>query len=353
MASIWSLQLKLLGTKPNGFRLKMFLNKLASSLRFALPLLWILLYLQSSLFFKIFYIYYKKLKNPLNSGPKMPELPEVETLAQDLRDANLIGKRIDSVAVYWPASCMMPVERFITRLSGQTITGIGRRGKFLILSLSRGDHLLIHLRMTGRLLLRLPEEKRSIHEHIVMTLDNNQELRFHDTRKFGRWYLVSNQSEMLQKLGPEPLADTFTVDQFKQKLKKTARQLKPLLLDQNFLAGLGNIYVDEALWEGKLHPQCPANQVSEKQAAQLFQAIRKVLKRGLESRGTTLGKGKSNFYRLDGGQGKHQEKMNVFRRTNQPCLRCGDTIIRIKVSQRSTHICPSCQQLQENSVVNH
>lgn len=273
----------------------------------------------------------------------MPELPEVETIAQDLRNQQLVGCQVSHIKIFWPGVIDLASKDFIKTILGQKITEISRRGKFLILKFSNDYYVFIHFRMTGRFILSSPAEKYAIHEHIVLTLDDTRELRFHDTRKFGRWYLVSDPDKILKKLGPEPLEKTFLIKKFSDSLKKSSRMLKPLLLDQKFIAGLGNIYVDEALWEAKLHPETRANAISEKQIDALYQAIPRVLKRGLETQGTSLGKGKSNFYRLDGAQGKHQNVMMVFRRTGKPCPRCGNLVIRIKVAQRSTHLCPHCQ----------
>lgn len=276
----------------------------------------------------------------------MPELPEVETIAEDLRNQHLVGCQVSHIKIFWPGVIGLATKKFIKTILGQKITEISRRGKFLILKFSNDYYVFIHFRMTGRFILSSPPEKYGVHEHIVLTLNENRELRFHDTRKFGRWYLTSEPDEILKKLGPEPLEKTFTLKKFSDALKRSSRMLKPLLLDQKFIAGLGNIYVDEALWEAKLHPEKPANAISEKQIEDLYQAIPKVLQKGLETQGTTLGTGKTNFYRLDGAQGKHQNVMMVFRRTGKPCPRCGHLIVRIKVAQRSTHLCPNCQMKQ-------
>jgi formamidopyrimidine-DNA glycosylase len=224
--------------------------------------------------------------------------------------------------------------------------GLDRRGKYLIFLLSDGNFLCIHLRMTGKLLLVDQETPESPYIRVRLDLDNGKALYYHDTRKFGRWHLVQNIESVVGKIGPEPLAETFSFESFWQILHLRTRALKPLLLDQNFLAGLGNIYVDEALWEARLHPLHLANFVTRKQAQALHQAIIFVLKRGIASQGTTLGTGKTNYYRLDGTRGKHQTLLSVFRRTGQPCPRCGHAIERIVVAQRSTHICPNCQRLE-------
>lgn len=200
--------------------------------------------------------------------------------------------------------------------------------------------------MSGRLHLVAAEQKRQKHEHVLLNLAGGQQLRFHDTRKFGRLYLIADTDPILGRLGPEPLLKGFTCQQLAQRLKARKRLLKPLLLDQTFIAGLGNIYVDEALWESKIHPCRPAASLSETEIRALHRAIRRVLKRGLRNLGTSLGTGKTNFYSVAKHQGRNRDQLKVFRRTGQPCPRCGKAVERIIVSQRSTHICPMCQVLK-------
>lgn len=272
----------------------------------------------------------------------MPELPEVETIAKDLAKAGIILSKITHATVYNPSTIGKPsIPLFKKRLAENKIKAIHRRGKWLVLTLSDG-FLIIHLRMTGRFHIYSKDEPLSKHEHVVLDFANGKQLRFHDTRKFGRWYLVDDPDEILGSLGPEPL--TWNEKEFSAALKAKNRQLKPLLLDQEFIAGLGNIYVDEALWEAKLDPKRLSSTVSVDDAKVLFAGIQKVLKRGIDTSGTSLGKGKTNYYRLEGNQGEHQTRLNVFRKTGKPCPRCGTTIKRIVVAQRSTHFCPHCQK---------
>ncbi len=276
----------------------------------------------------------------------MPELPEVETVANDLRRLGLVGSQITDAHIHWERSIGTPSPaEFRRRIKGQTIVQVSRRAKYLSLLLSNGETIYIHLRMTGRFTLAPIGTPFSPYERVTLELDHSRHLQFHDTRKFGRWYLVEDTHEIIGKLGPEPLDEGFTNEAFAALLATRARLLKPLLLDQTFIAGLGNIYVDEALWYAKLHPMTISNSLTKKQSQALFEAIRHVLKRGLAAEGTTLGTGKSNFYRPEGGRGKHQDVVYVFRRTGLPCPRCGTPIERLIVAQRSTHICPNCQQL--------
>lgn len=277
----------------------------------------------------------------------MPELPEVETVANDLQKASIFDVAIENVEVFWhkTLSAQNPHQDVIPTLVGQKIIQVKRRAKYLIFFLSSGQYLIVHLRMTGRILLKQRHADRLSHEHLIITLKNGVAIHYHDTRKFGRWILVDDAELFLKNIGPEPLSLSFSQEDFSRRLKASKRQLKPLLLDQTFIAGLGNIYVDEALWEAMLHPQTLSHHVQSKQTIDLLKAIRHVLERGLKTRGTTLGNGKSNFYLPNGKRGEHQQVLQVFRRTGLPCPRCHTTILRILVAQRSTHICPHCQKL--------
>lgn len=276
----------------------------------------------------------------------MPELPEVETITQGLRRSGLEKRAVTGAHLFWPKTLAgAKFEDFKKQIINQKILKVERRGKFITLAFTDNYFLLIHLRMTGRLSIVPKNAERGGHEHICLELDGKEELRFHDTRKFGRWYWTKDPDKYLGNLGPEPLEEGFTVDELAKMIKKKARQIKPLLLDQSFIAGLGNIYVDEALWEAKIHPQTSSQKISKKQLEALVMAIKHVLKRGIETQGTSLGKGKGNYYLPDGQSGEHQHRLSVFRRTGKPCPRCGTTIERIVVAQRSTHFCPHCQTL--------
>ena len=276
----------------------------------------------------------------------MPELPEVETILEDLKQAGLMGSQIQKVTVYWPRTIGQPAPSvFCHLLTHKRILKLERRGKYLIFTLSEGYCICIHLRMTGRLLLVNRDVPETPYVRLRLDLDQGKSLYFHDTRKFGRWYLVQDPQTIVGKIGPEPLSVDFTFEIFWDMLKQRSRALKPLLLDQTFLAGLGNIYVDEALWEAHLHPLQPAHSLTTQHARQLYKSVIHVLKRGIENQGTTLGTGRTNYYRLDGTQGQHQILLNVFRRTGQKCPRCGHLIERLIVAQRSTHICLTCQPL--------
>jgi formamidopyrimidine-DNA glycosylase len=247
----------------------------------------------------------------------MPELPEVQTIVGDLKAAGIEDTVITGAKVFWSRTIAEPsASAFCRRVKGKKISAIRRRGKFIVFDFKNGDNLLMHLRMSGRLHLIARESPRKKHEHVILNFKGGKQLRFHDTRKFGRIYLTSDADKILGRLGPEPLSAGFTCKTLARRLSLRQRLLKPLLLDQTFIAGLGNIYVDEA-----------------------------VLKRGLKNLGTSLGTGKANFYSIAKHQGRNRDKLKVFRRTDRPCPRCRTKIQRIIVGQRSTHICPVCQKV--------
>jgi len=177
----------------------------------------------------------------------------------------------------------------------------------------------------------------------VLQLDQANELRFHDTRKFGRLFLTQTPETVLAKIGPEPLEKSFTRKRLRHLLQGKRRQMKPLLLDQTFIAGLGNIYVDEALWSARIHPLRVSSSLTENEISALHKAIRLVLRRGLKNMGTSLGTGKGNFYSVAGRKGRNADELKVFRRNGEACPRCQALIERLNVAQRGTHICPVCQ----------
>ncbi|HEY5729777.1 MAG TPA: bifunctional DNA-formamidopyrimidine glycosylase/DNA-(apurinic or apyrimidinic site) lyase [Anaerolineales bacterium] len=264
----------------------------------------------------------------------MPELPEVETIARKL-EPDLVGRRIISADLRWARTLAMPSpKRFKEQIQGQKIKEVTRRAKYFILHLSDYD-LLVHLRMSGDLYIRNSTIKPDKHDRLVIKLSGNKSLVFNDTRKFGRVWLTTNPEEILGKLGPEPLGRDFTPQWLYASLKRRHRQIKPLLLDQTFLAGLGNIYTDEALHIAKLHPLALSDSVSLKQAQALHEAIRKVLKEGIRRNGASI----DWVYR----GGEFQNYFRVYDREGEPCNVCGTQIQKLVVGQRGTHICPKCQ----------
>ena len=270
----------------------------------------------------------------------MPELPEVEYVARQLR-TELPGRRIVSVTVGWPRTLggMEPSE-FVARVTGQVVRAIGRRGKHLIVELDGGDALVIHRRMSGNLIF-LPLEERDPWARVVFGLDDGRTLVFSDPRKFGRVLLVSQDElgDLFADLGPEPLEDGFTAEELQARLRGSSRAIKAALLDQSVVVGLGNIYADEALFHARIHPLRPAASLSHEEVAQLRDAIRATLLAGIEHGGTTFGRHRDVYDEA----GTNLDYLNVYRRTGQPCRVCGQPIERVIIAQRSSHYCPHCQ----------
>ncbi len=276
----------------------------------------------------------------------MPELPEVETVARILREGApngtlpLVGRTIRSAKVLWPREVASPTPHaFARRIAGSRVQSVGRYGKYLLIGLrGAGDgadalSLLVHLRMSGRLEVVSRSEAFTPHARLVWLLDDDLALRFEDARKFGRVWLVDDPAEVIGKLGPDAIDIKY--EEFVSRLRTRFGALKPLLLDQTFIAGIGNIYADEALHLARLHPLRTADSLSEDEAVRLYAAIRQVLLEGIAANG-------ASFDWVYPG-GKFQENFKVYGRTGQRCPTCDSPIRRIIVTQRSTHFCPVCQ----------
>lgn len=271
----------------------------------------------------------------------MPELPEVETTRRHLAE-QLTGARIARVALPDPRAVARPApEAFAAALTGGAVTAWRRRGKYLLGDLDDGHHLLVHRRMTGNLLLRAPGAPGDDHTVAVLAFADGRELRFCDRRRLGRLWLATpaEVAALDAQLGPEPLAPEFTPDVLARQLARRRGQLKPLLLDQRVVAGLGNIYADEALHAAGLHPTRLAHTLTPAEIARLHAAIRVVLEQGLLHEGTTF----SDYRGAVGQPGRNQLLVAVFRKTGQPCARCGTPIARLRLGGRSTHYCAACQ----------
>lgn len=280
----------------------------------------------------------------------MPELPEVETVRRDLIAARLPGRTIADLSASWPRSVYEREPALRAALIGSRFALPRRRGKYLLFPFDGGPAmartLVVHLRMSGRLWLVAPEADDSGYTRVRIALDDGRELRLHDPRKFARVSLVADAERDLPPLGVEPLDPSFTPETFRSAIEGRRGALKPLLLGQRVVAGLGNIYVDEALWEARLHPLRRVDALSPAEAARLAEAIVTVLKRGVANLGTSLGSGKTNFALPGLGRlPRNQEELRVFRRTGAPCPRCATPIERTVVGQRSTHLCPTCQRI--------
>ncbi len=276
----------------------------------------------------------------------MPELPEVEVIARALRQggrggAPVLGATIVTTHIAWPRTVATPSPEALKKhLRHARIAAVGRRGKYLHFRLSPSSgpaHLIFHLRMSGDLLLVQEAAPLPRHARVVFTLADGRRLVFNDPRKFGRIWLLADPAPLFAPLGPEPWDPRLSPEAFHARLRRRRRRLKPLLMDQAFLAGLGNIYTDEALHRARLHPLTPACALTLQQAADLLQAIRQVLAAGIARNGTSID------WMYQGGN--YQRHLQVYGRAGQPCPRCGTPIQRIRVAQRSTHFCPGCQRL--------
>lgn len=275
----------------------------------------------------------------------MPELPEVETVRRNL-DRLLVGTTIVDVRFGdFTGSIANPAPHIFTdEVRGRRFTGTGRRGKYLLLQLDSGDVIAVHLRMTGDLHVASADEPWGKHLHMALRLDDGRELRFADVRKFGRiWLLTPPELEDLdERIGPEPLDPAFTAEQFHERLQPRSRAIKALLLEQTFLAGVGNIYADEALFAAKIHPLRAASSLTLGEADALLAAIRLAFQSAIDRGGTTI-----RDYRNGLGEaGGNQHYLQIYTLAEgDPCPRCGTPISRIVVAQRGTRFCATCQPL--------
>ena len=290
----------------------------------------------------------------------MPELPEVETLVRRLREP-LIGRTIEDVTIYWKRTVARPAPKeFARMLRGCTVQSIDRRAKYLVFTLMprastprRSAHdlsdaerrgrsgrraslplfLLIHLKMSGKLSVVEKEAPLEKHDRVIFDLDDGLQLRFNDVRKFGKMWAVIDPDEVTGSIGPEPLAADFNLPKFRALVQSRSGVIKPLLLNQTFLAGVGNIYADESLWLAKIHPLRRADSLSDAEIATLYRSIRRVLRKAIEDQGTDAGDGVI--------EGDYRPR--VYGREGKPCQRCHQPLRRIVVGQRGTHFCSHCQ----------
>lgn len=275
----------------------------------------------------------------------MPELPEVETTVRLLRP-KLQGRVLGLVRVHWQRTLGgMNAKSFQKHVLGTKVERLERRAKYILLRLERAGApagwLSVHLRMTGRLYVDPADQAADPFVKIDIELDNGSHLRFLDVRKFGRVLYGRELSELLPELGPEPLSEEFSIDWLRAALRERQRTIKSLLLDQSFLAGLGNIYVDESLHQAGIHPLARADRVDRARVQRLHAAIRSTLQAAIEREGSSF----DRFYRTPEGQpGSYQQQFLVYGRTGEACRSCDAAIERITVGQRGTHFCPRCQK---------
>jgi formamidopyrimidine-DNA glycosylase len=266
----------------------------------------------------------------------MPELPEVETIKNELM-AHVIGRDVTGVNLLWAGIVRQPsAEQFCSRVIGQRIAGLTRRGKYLLFDLSSGEILVMHLKMTGSLILN-PADDRFM--RAMFHLGDGTRLGFRDPRKFGVMWLTGDRNTVADRLGPEPLEPGFTPDVLAGRLRHRVAPIKPVLIDQSVIAGIGNMYADEALFEAKINPLRPAGSLSGDEIKRLYDAIRGVLRSAIGNKGASV----QNYFRPGGELGTAHFEFRVAHGLGKSCPNCGTLIKRIKVRSRGTYFCPRCQ----------
>lgn len=276
----------------------------------------------------------------------MPELPEVETVRRTLTRL-IVGKTIKRVSIHLPRIIQYPddPQLFAALLCGQTFRDVARRGKFLRFILD--DWVLVsHLRMEGRYGVFSSEEEVEKHTHVIFHFTDGSELRYKDVRQFGTMHIFPKGEDLLnlplKKLGWEPLEKTFTLALFQQIIGKHATKIKPLLLNQEYVAGIGNIYVDEALFRARIHPERSADSLKPAELRRLHMAVVATLSEAVDAGGSSI----KSYVNGQGEMGKFQQQLAVYGRISQPCIRCGHPVQKKVVGGRGTHFCPHCQKLK-------
>jgi formamidopyrimidine-DNA glycosylase len=282
----------------------------------------------------------------------MPELPEVETVARDLRP-RIVGATIVGARCSWARTLRShSPDAFAEAIAGRRVEAVGRRAKQVVIDLSGEAALTVHLKMTGQLFVVPAETPEDPYVRLVLELDDGREIRFRDIRKFGKVGLYGRDplsgeltaevggASVFAALGPEPLDPAFTLRDFRRRLRRRKGRLKPLLLDQSFVVGIGNIYADEALWTARLHPLRTVGTLRPPDERRVFEAVRTILAEAIERRGSSI-----DDYTAPDGDGSMQERLQVYQRTGEPCPRCGRPVKRIVIGARSTHFCSWCQRL--------
>jgi formamidopyrimidine-DNA glycosylase len=276
----------------------------------------------------------------------VPELPEVETTVNDLKPF-VVNKKIENVDVLWNGNIAKPsVEQFRKGLTGRKIISLTRRGKLLIFELDNGEFWIVHMRMTGSLLLKKADEEPEKPVGVIVYLDNRTAIHFRDMRHFGKMWLVKNVKAVTGKLGPEPLEPEFTAGVLAKILRNRKTEIKGLLLDQNLIAGIGNMYADEALYASRIHPMRAASSLTNSEVKRLHEAIQKVLNQGIRNKGAST----ETYIRPEGVKGEAHLQFQVAHQRGKDCPVCSGPIERIVVHQRGTYFCPKCQKLPRRRI---
>ncbi len=269
----------------------------------------------------------------------MPELPEVETIKNELMP-HIIGRKLTGVTLFWDGIVRQPsVTDFRSRLIGQKITGLARNGKYLIVGLTSNDLLIIHLKMSGSLLISQDSSEPPKYTRAIIHLDKGTNIFFRDPRKFGAMWLVGDKDTIVGKLGPEPLETDFTPQALAQRLKNRTAPIKALLFDQSFVAGIGNMYADEALFAAGINPLRPGGSLSQDEIERLHTAIRQVLWSAIGNKGASV----NTYFRPGGELGTAHFEFKVAHRGGESCPSCGTPIQRIPIRNRGSYFCPKCQ----------
>ena len=272
----------------------------------------------------------------------MPEMPEVETVRRTLLPL-IKGKTIKEVTVWYPKIITGDAKEFARQLTGKKIENIDRYAKYLLIRLSNNLTIVSHLRMEGKYRLVKINTKKDKHDHVQIVFKDNSALRYNDVRKFGRMQLIKTGTERektgIGKLGVEPNSTAFTVSYLQNGLARKKKNIKNTLLDQSIVAGLGNIYVDEVLWETKIHPLSQANTIPAEKIVQLHDNINSLIELAIAERGTTI----HTYLDANGKTGGFQRMLQVYGHKGEPCVRCGTPLEKIKVNGRGTTFCPKCQ----------
>ncbi len=275
----------------------------------------------------------------------MPELPEVETIRRQL-DKAIVNKKINDVVVRWGKRLEPSKTKFVNMAQGRTVKSIERRGKLLRINLSGGWSIFVHLKMTGKLMIKPKGSVPTKHTHVIFVLSGKHDLHWEDVRKFGFLKLLSSKGadEYVESwhFGPEPLDPNFTFDKFKMCLAAYPKaKIKPKLLEQTCIAGIGNIYAVESLWSAKIHPLARIKDIPEAKLKKLFQDLKRILKTAIADGGTSA----DNYFDAFGGEGKYVHKLKAYKQEGKPCKHCQTKLVKERIGGRGTVFCPKCQKV--------